>query len=160
MRASRVLRTRATPLRRFWKSLAPEHINQHYVQHVPSPPGCRRASAGMKLLGNLVGETQAANWRSHWNSQFRKPLNMGINQVKRVRFSGSEIHLNCLPRAGSILNGDFDTIVSACAISRVRGLTRNVNSSKASLKTADSAFIRIVRLPSIPRSRSFVARAR
>jgi|GEM_PF-3607121 len=63
----------------------------------------------MELLGNLVGKTQAANGRSHWNSQFRKLLNMRINQVNRVRFSGSEIHLDCLPRARSMLNGDFDT---------------------------------------------------
>jgi len=41
-----------------------ELVNQEDVEDI-APGRCRWASAGMKFLGNLVGEAQAANGRCH-----------------------------------------------------------------------------------------------
>ena len=40
-----------------------ELANQEDVEDIARPARCRWAGAGMKFLGNLVGEAQAANGR-------------------------------------------------------------------------------------------------
>ena len=87
----------------------PEGVNQEDVEYIPRTARLGWAGAGMKFLGNLVGQTQAANGRCHGNSQFGEALNVGINEVHRTRFCRSEIHLNRLPGAGPILDSNFDT---------------------------------------------------
>ena len=59
--------------------------------------------------GRMFVEAQAANGRRHGNSQLGEALNVGINEVHRTRFCRSEIHFNGLPRAGPILDSNFDT---------------------------------------------------
>ena len=87
----------------------PERVNQEDVEDIPRTARCRWAGAGMKFLGYLVGEAQAAHGRCHGNSQLGESLNVGINEVHRTRSCRSEINFNGLPGAGPILNSNFDT---------------------------------------------------
>jgi len=86
-----------------------ERVDQENVENVSCTSRCRRSRAGVKLLGNLIGEAQAANGRCHGDSQFGETPDVGINEVHRARFCRSEIDHNGLPGSGPILSGNFDT---------------------------------------------------